>query len=165
MRITAIAISATMIGCAGTTLAADGPAAAANQALACVETVANRADFAPIRSKVFLGAGQSQPADMLNNPARPTPEESTLIGTWFQARQQCYQQDMEKYRQRNVAKEYLELFDSVNTSFIALTSELKAGNLTYGDYARSRRDLADRIRSESQGIQRYLEATRGRGVR
>jgi hypothetical protein len=132
--------------------------AAPNPAIACGETIQRNPDFAPIRGKVFLGNAQNQPADLMNIPDKATDAEKSVIAAWLAARQNCFHQSQAWLQQGGMAKEYLSLLGDINSASVARTEDLMAGRLTYGDYARARRDLVERVKIESERMDRYLRS-------
>ena len=146
---------AVLAGCASETPRA---ASAPSPGDACIEAIVRNPDFTPIRDKVFLGGGQNQPASMMEAAAKPTDAEKRLIISWLEARQECYRQDIDWFGRQGYAKEYTEVRNQIETAFEARTRELIAGYLSYGQYARARRDLAERLKVEYERTTRYLQA-------
>jgi hypothetical protein len=132
--------------------------ATSNPGIACGEAIARNPDFAPINGKIFLGNPANQPADMLNISDKATDAEKSVISAWLSARQACFRQSIAWVEQQGSPKEYLSLLGDINASAIARTEDLLAGRLTYGGYAKARRDLIERAKIETERLQRYLRA-------
>jgi hypothetical protein len=160
MRYAAVIFLSALIvlsGCASKRRAA-AAAHGASPDIACGEALVKRTDFDPIRTKVFLAGAQGQPAEMLSNSGTPTNAEKPVIATWIDARQDCFRQGQAWREERRMSPEFSAIAKDTNAAFLALTADLQAGKLTYGEYARARRDLAAKAQVETERLQRYLGA-------
>jgi hypothetical protein len=136
------------------------PAESANAPIeaACIDALTQRADFAPIGGKVFLGAGQGQPSDMLNISDKPTDAEKPVVAAWGDARQDCYRQGQAWREQHRVPQEIADVVKDINAKFLLLTADLTTGKITYGEYAKGRRDLVEKAKIEMDRTLRFLGA-------
>lgn len=152
MRAIPVLLVLAISGCANQAqMAADRPP---NPMVGCVQLVASREDLAPIANKVQLGDVRGQPFALLTLTDSATDGDKPLIAAWVDARQECTRQGQLWLQQ--YAPPYTALLNYSSSGFLALTADLYAGKITYGDYAKARAKLNADIQREAAAIDQRL---------
>lgn len=123
---------------------------------ACVISIVNDLQFAPLSSKIQLG-GPVPSFDILTIQDRPTAEEKALIEKWVSARQTCFAESA-PWRSQWLHPALRGIPETVHSSFLILVAELYNGSLTYGDFAKKRAELSAEARRQQTAIVQQLNA-------
>jgi len=112
----------------------------------CFNSLEYDAELHPIKDKVSLVSSDTQTFGMLANEATPTSDETQAIYKWATKREQC----LKSYPPPNnpLTQVNREGFNSIQS----LILDLYKGNLTYGQFARQRREIAKMVEAKTQEI-------------
>lgn len=112
----------------------------------CFSDLMYDAELSIIRGKVGLTSYTDQTFTMLASDSRPNPEEATAIFKWGQKRHQCASQIT---RGNHPAQ---QVNDQAYQATQRLIVDLYGGNMTYGQFARQREDIATTANAQIQQI-------------
>lgn len=116
---------------------------------ACRNNMASNPELALISGKIALAGPDAQTFAMLSNKEKPTEAEKTQIARYFDERKKCVE-IANKYRSSFGWPPSLTLIESAsNSAFDNLLVALHGGSLTYGDYARIRKEIQNNTASAS----------------
>lgn len=102
-----------------------------------------------IRTKVALGGLDTQTVEMLANSQKPNASEKVALLKWDSLRQPCIKMSQEwlsQYGQPNISV----INDRVSSEFKVLLSDLYAGKITYGEFAKSRETILSKANADAQ---------------
>lgn len=108
--------------------------------------------YAPLRGRVALDNPAQQTETMLRDPGRPGRAERAALGEWRRASDQCRRTTIAAQRDAGVPEAQLALDTRLADDLDALTGQLAAGRISYGDFARQRQSLADGYNSASARV-------------
>ena len=92
--------------------------------------------FRPLNEKVALISVEDQTFAMLTNTEKPNDREKFLISQWMEYRNTCFKYGADY---RGKLPTALRLFaESMQNSTQLLATDLYAGKITYGDFAKER---------------------------
>lgn len=133
---------------------------------------AGRTDLAPIIARTgSLALANRSSLEQMAETSKPSPEERPLISAWAAARQNCLDAGA-SFRAVNAPSPYRSAFEQGQSRAMILIARLYAGELSWGEFNRARRELAmqnstnlraagEQIRAEEQAEDsRRLSATR-----
>lgn len=126
-----------------------------NPELGCIEAIVSRADFALIRSKIYLASAKDQPFAMMTNTDKPTEEEKKEIAAWISARQECFN-NADSWYQQYSHPQLNAIVRRYTLMFFTLTADLYNGKITYGDYANGRSQIYVHLQSDIAVIIQHL---------
>lgn len=115
----------------------------------CISNLASNPELMVIRTKVALGGLDTQTVEMLANSQKPNASEKAALLKWDSFRQPCIKMSQEwlaKYGQPNISV----INDRVSSEFKVLLSDLYAGKITYGEFAKSREVIIGKANSDAQ---------------
>lgn len=125
--------------------------ALAGEGESCFALSARNDAYAPLSKKLALVNPNMPTVEMLTNAAKPSKSEKKLIGLWLLELEECMKNNPD-YSMSDQPPHIANLFNSQNLDFFATTSDLYAGKLTYGDYARARARSSSEFLSKLQEI-------------
>ena len=114
----------------------------------CISNLANNPELTVIRNKVALGGLDTQTVEMLANNQKPNASEKAALLKWDSLRQPCIKMSQEwlaKYGQPNISV----INDRVSSEFKVLLSDLYAGKITYGEFAKARETLVSKANADA----------------
>ena len=126
-----------------------------NPAMPCFAALADDPKFVAIRNKVALGAGTAADAQRLAKIAeRPTGDEKPVIRAWRAAREECHALEKPYFatRDNEIQAAALRHFGAQQ----ALVGDLEAAKLTYGDFARKRWELYEKLSRDVEEIRKRI---------
>lgn len=108
--------------------------------------------YAPLRGRVALDNPAQQTETMLRDPGRPSRAERAALGEWRRASDQCRRTTIAAQRDAGVPEAQLALDTRLADDLDALSGQLAAGRISYGEFARQRQSLADGYNSASARV-------------
>jgi hypothetical protein len=121
-----------------------------NPALPCFNALTGDARFAAIKDKVALGGTMEELRRSASSTGRAGPQEKPVLETWKAAREECRRLELPYYATRDLEIQRLarEHFDAVQV----LIAELQAGALSYGDFAKRRIELFEKVNRDIETV-------------
>lgn len=124
----------------------------ANEALVnCFSSIKNDLELQPITDKVSLSSSRDQTFSMLANEKRTTAREKQIIAKWGEKRELC----LKTYTP--VDGPYNQISLNAFKATQSLILDLFKGQLSYGQFARKRQDVDDKLSAEAQVIANQLQ--------
>jgi hypothetical protein len=106
----------------------------------CHVALAKDPSMRVLDGKVSLLGVKDQTFDMLASTKKPNAEEKEALRIWGASLDRCEAEDARMFRSMHAPKEIVSLFDSVKTEKSNLVISLYNGEITYGEFARKRRE-------------------------
>jgi hypothetical protein len=145
----AIAIMLALVGCQSG-VPAEIPL---NPAIVCLEGLVDAPQFAPIRTRVYLGVTGRQPAGMMAQGGRVTEAEKPPLLAWIKAHGACFV-NSRIWVQSHYNRRVLSWAAGTEGHFQTLAGDLYRGTITYGEFAKRRAALATDQKNELAAILR-----------
>lgn len=157
-----IVLAFVLAGCA-TSPAQHKPQLPPNPALACFRNEAMSPAYAQLARKIDLGSARDQPSSMFANADRLTDQEKPTFLAWVNARLAC-DASASGWRQRYLVPQLIAINERSKSEFIALSSDLYSGKITFGEYAQKRLENGQAAQKEwAAVVQQLREAQAGAG--
>jgi hypothetical protein len=106
----------------------------------CFDKIKTQPQLNIISSKLSLGGLDEQTFSMLTNTSKPTEEEKTAINVYADLRKNCIKEHIKTQDQDPLAAR--QLYASSTGAVENLLVDLYKGNLTYGQFAQLRKEIA-----------------------
>ena len=110
-----------------------------------------------IVGKVSLNGIKNQSFDMLANTQRPNAEEKEALRMWSVMQDNCKDTKQRLFDSTHAPRELIAIFDFHATSKNNLTLALYNGELTYGEFARKRREISNQLDADLARAQVEME--------
>jgi hypothetical protein len=134
---------------------------------ACFASLPTQKELQILKGKIDL-ASSPVSLETLSNNKKPTPNEKVAILAFDKTVEQCRELGKD-WRLKNVPSTISSMVDSAFSSLKLLLAELYAGRSTYGDFAKNRQELINRlgtqITAEVQRLQQWIAAENERKAR
>ena len=138
-----------------TGLLASSCLAAADPSLDCYSALAARSDLSDIKDKVGLSGVQDQTFRMLANTDYVSPADKQIIARWADLTNECFKAGL-KFRQ-NYPSFALRALEQFRSSTENASLDLYEGKLTYGEFAKRRKEIAAVFGANVIEIQRLVK--------
>lgn len=127
---------------------------------ACIANLPSQKELQILKGKIDLASGPVS-LETLSNNKKPTQNEKLAILTFDKTVEQCRELGKE-WRIKNVPPTINGMVDRAFSSLKLLLAELYAGRTTYGDFAKNRQELINKlgtqITTEAQRLQQIVAA-------
>jgi hypothetical protein len=134
-----------------------------NPALACFRNEAMSPAYAQLARKIYLGSARDQPASMFANTDKLTDQEKPIFLAWVNVRLAC-DASASGWRQEYLVPKLIAINERSKSEFIALSSDLYSGKITFGEYAQKRLEKGQAAQKEwAAVVQQLREARAGTG--
>jgi hypothetical protein len=134
---------------------------------ACIANLPTQKELQILKGKIDLVSGPVS-LETLSNTKKPTQNEKLAILAFDKTVEQCRELGKE-WRIKNVPSTVNSMVDSAFSSLKLLLAELYAGRTTYGDFAKNRQELINKlgtqITAEVQRLQQIVAAENERKAR
>lgn len=118
----------------------------------CYEEMKANPALNPIKGKVAFNVNE-QTLQMLSNINKPTAKEKQAIALWDEKRQECSRYWDAAYPSTNTPAVFNAISSANKTATQNLIANLYAGKITYGEFAKQRKELHDRtLAAQSQAL-------------
>jgi hypothetical protein len=125
----------------GSELAASRKMAAGKQTVEnCALSISQDPNLQPLSGKISLSGVRDQTFDMLANTSRPNADEKQLLRLYALKSEECSKEQKRIFGSSNPPREVIALFDAIMARKSNLIIELYNGGITYGEFARRRRE-------------------------
>lgn len=123
----------------------------------CVDALKKNPSLQPISGKIAIGGVKEQNFSYLTNPNKPTDDEKAAIHVYADSIRKC-SAIYEKYLTDGKApSSILAVHHSTSTAGENLLAALYSGDLTYGDYAKRRKEIGDNRETAMAQITQELQ--------
>lgn len=124
-------------------------ASAPDSADACFRQLAEKPEFTNIKEKIPLGILENPKFAMLINEKRIDPKDKPIFAKWVNGFEECFA--LSENDRQNAPKGLKDALEKFKLGVGDSSLLLYKGNMTYGDYAKRRKDLISSL-SESIAI-------------
>lgn len=122
-----------------------------NPGIQCNSELSNNPELQILKSKVALGNIDGQTLEILSNDKKPTLAEKNALLKWDSLRQPCVEQSRAWY-QAHQPLTVVAIFDKLQSQFKINLSDLYAGKISYGQFAKLRQANADNAKTEAANV-------------
>lgn len=118
----------------------------------CFTELENNSELQPLKNKVKLGFAKDQSIQMLANKEKPNAKDRALLLKWDEMRNECMTPYL-AWLQNNTSPAIVALSKGSISSFKSSLAALYAGDITYGEFAKRRQEISDKVDTEMAKIQ------------
>lgn len=118
----------------------------------CLAKIKTNQDLQILNGKVEFGRASQQTLAHYTNTSTPTEEEKTAFLKYSDLRKKCRDQAVQETRGIGVSESYIRILDDAESKTQDLMASLYSGKITYGEYAKERKEIASQISSSSNEL-------------
>ena len=124
---------------------------------ACFLSLSDNPDLSVLKDKIAISDVNSQTIEMLSNEKRPTVREKASLSKWVTETEKCKKLG-DAWRQTNLPGSLVTIVDQYFLKLKLMTSDLYAGKINYGTYAKNRAELFSKTNGEMIKVNEQIKS-------